>query len=73
MRSSRATETRRGHSNIKTLSLFFSYPTSKVFLPLYGWGHPMKADTKKKILAWGMVIIMVVVVVTAAAAYLAEQ
>lgn len=33
----------------------------------------MKADTKKKILAWGMVIIMVVVVVTAAAAYLAEQ
>ena len=44
-----------------------------VFLPLYGWGHPMKADTKKKILAWGMVIIMVVVVVTAAAAYLAEQ
>ena len=33
----------------------------------------MKADTKKKILAWGMVIIMVVVVVTAAVAYLAEQ
>ena len=33
----------------------------------------MKADTKKKILAWGMVIIMVVVVVTAAAAYLAKQ
>lgn len=33
----------------------------------------MKADTKKKILAWGMVIIMVAVVVTAAAAYLAEQ
>ncbi len=27
----------------------------------------MKADTKKKILAWGMVIIMVFVVVTAAA------
>ncbi len=27
----------------------------------------MKSDTKKKILAWGMVIIMVVVVVTVAA------
>lgn len=27
----------------------------------------MKSDTKKKVLAWGMVIIMVVVVVTVAA------
>ncbi len=32
----------------------------------------MKPDTKKKVLAWGMVLIMVVVVVTVAAAAIAE-
>ena len=32
----------------------------------------MKPDTKKKVLAWGMVIIMVIVVVTVAAAAIAE-
>ena len=33
----------------------------------------MKAETRKKVLAWGMVLIMVVVIVTVAASELAGQ
>lgn len=32
----------------------------------------MKAETRKKVLAWGMVLIMVIVVVTVAASALIE-